>query len=343
MDDSGQIVPPDLTSVLEAALQLAPVPMLATDTDGRLLRANDSWLDLVGLGPGSAGPESAGPESAGPESAGRGPGGRAEWLKPLDPIGRRRFEDALTRAREGSQVEIADAMVNTPSGRRWTRWWMQKRTLAGQELLLMATVDFHEEVSQRDDLRELATHDDLTGLVNRRFFVETVEQALRRAERFLEPACVLFVDLDGFKAINDRAGHLTGDRVLRAVAARLRLAVRAADVVARIGGDEFAVLIERLSGPDGAVIVARRIEAALNGSVEVSGEGWPVSASVGMAMSRGGGDSALDLVARADEAMYNAKRAQGPAPLDLRELQESVDGIRKSLERLMDDLEQVRP
>ena len=323
MDDSGPIVPPDVASVLEAALQFAPVPMVATDGAGGLWRANDSWHDLVGLDITSADPPA--------------------WLDGLDPVGRRRFGEAMTRAGQGGQVEVVDAMLTTPAGRRWTRWWMQRRTLAGEDLLLMATIDFHDEMCQRDDLREMATHDDLTGLVNRRFFVETVEQALRRAERFLEPACVLFVDLDGFKAINDRAGHLTGDRVLRAVAARLRLAVRAADVVARIGGDEFAVLIERLARPDDASIVVRRIETALNGSIEVSGEGWPVSASVGMAMSHGAGDSALELVARADESMYSAKRGQVPAPIHLGELQAAVDEIRRSLERLMNDLAQVRP
>jgi diguanylate cyclase (GGDEF)-like protein len=342
MDDSGETVSDPAVAQLEAAMQFAPVPMAATDLAGRLLGANQPWYELTGVDP------------ADPH--------RATWHEVLDAADRRRLRDALERAAREDEISMVEAQLLREPSPRWTRWWMQRRRLGPYELVVMATIDFHDEVAQRDDLRALATHDDLTGLVNRRFFVETVDQALRRAERFMEPACVLYVDLDGFKEVNDQAGHSTGDRVLKAVAARLKLAVRAADVVARIGGDEFAVLIERLHGPDDAGIVARRITQALNGPVEVAGRGWPISGSVGLALSLTDQDSAADLLARADQSMYAAKRTQSapvpvpepaavpaaaPAPaaapppvpaIDLRSLQDRMDQIRRSLDELVREL-----
>lgn len=117
----------------------------------------------------------------------------------------------------------------------------------------------------------------------------------------------MYVDLDGFKGVNDRAGHAMGDRVLSAVGARLRHAVRSADLVARIGGDEFAVLCEGLGEEELAEVVANRIASALAESVELEGERWAVSASVGAAVDVEGHLSASELIDRADRAMYSVK------------------------------------
>ena len=335
MGVAGESVPGSLISLLDTSLQLAPVAMVAADDQGRLVSSNPQWRTLTGVSADSGDPEA--------------------WLEPVERASRRRLVEAMDRTRTTGRAETVDLELIGPSGRRWTRWWLHRRDLGDTPVVMIAAVDVHDDLAQRDDLRELATRDDLTGLLNRRFFLETVDQALRRAERFPEPAGVLYIDLDGFKAVNDLGGHTIGDRVLATVAARLRLAVRSADVVARIGGDEFAVLIERLTSPNEATAVAQRIEDALNASVEVAGERWPMSASIGVAISAGPGETALGLVGRADEAMYAAKRARTaeasrprqPHPpqtspvqvIDVRALQVGMETIRRSLEALLSSVD----
>ena len=337
MGSAGDSVQGSLASLLDTSLQLAPVAMVAADEHGRLLTANAQWRTLTGIPAERQDPD--------------------DWMEPLERSSRRRFVEAMERTRTNGRSESIDLELIGPAGRRWTRWWLHRREVGETPVLMIAAVDVHDDLAQRDDLRELATRDDLTGLLNRRFFLETVDQALRRAERFPEPAGVLYIDLDGFKAVNDLGGHTIGDRVLATVAARLRLAVRSADVVARIGGDEFSVLIERLTSPNEATAVAARIEEALNQSVEVAGERWPMSASIGVAISSGMGETALGLVGRADEAMYAAKRARAkeaarppppaasarsPVPvqvIDVRALQVGMETIRRSLEALLSSVD----
>lgn len=332
MGIAGDSVQGSLASLLDPSLQLAPVAMVATDEHGRLVTSNSQWRALTGAFTDHRVPD--------------------DWLEPLERSSRRRLVEAIERIRTTGRAETIDLEMIGPGGRRWTRWWLHRRDVGGTPLVLIVAIDVHDDMAQRDDLRELATRDDLTGLLNRRFFLETVDQALRRAERFPEPAGVLYIDLDGFKAVNDLGGHTIGDRVLATVAARLRLAVRSADVVARIGGDEFSVLIERLTSPNEATAVAGRIEEALNQSVEVAGERWPMSASIGVAISEGTGETALGLVGRADEAMYATKRtrvkeashprppasSRDPVPvevIDVRALQVGMETIRRSLEALL--------
>ncbi|HET6965419.1 MAG TPA: GGDEF domain-containing protein, partial [Acidimicrobiales bacterium] len=288
MAGDRQLAGGTLVPLLDAVIRLAPVPMVVSDRRGRFLAANHQWQVLQG------------------ETATEPQG----WLDHLDALSRHRLLEDIERTAAAGNTSSIDLEMRMPPGCRWTRWWLQRREIDDEVVVVMAVIDVHDDVSQKDDLREMAIRDDLTGLLNRRFFHEAAEQALRRAERFSEAACVLYVDLDGFKSVNDQAGHHTGDQVLTAVAARLRQAVRAADVVGRIGGDEFAVLIERLPSPAEAAIVSRRVEEALNGSVEVDGEEWPLAASVGMAISRSGHDSADELMSRADQAMYLAKRSR---------------------------------
>jgi diguanylate cyclase (GGDEF)-like protein len=149
-----------------------------------------------------------------------------------------------------------------------------------------------------------ATHDPLTGLANRLAFVDRLTEIAKVAGG---EAAVLFIDLDRFKPVNDRHGHLAGDRVLEAVAGRLAGALRPGDLVARLGGDEFAVLCERLGHPDDAVAVADRLLRALSapivldGSVEVT-----ITASIGVA-EIDGNESPEAVLARADTAMRSAK------------------------------------
>lgn len=151
-------------------------------------------------------------------------------------------------------------------------------------------------------LAHQAAHDSLTGLPNRRLFLDRIGKALSAAGRSGSFVAVLFLDLDRFKVINDALGHETGDRVLRAVAARLRRAVRPTDTIARFGGDEFTVLCEGIRGTQDAVDIAERMVASLTPELTVGKSHMFISASVGIAL----GDAQVrpaTLVRDADAAM----------------------------------------
>jgi diguanylate cyclase (GGDEF)-like protein/PAS domain S-box-containing protein len=159
-----------------------------------------------------------------------------------------------------------------------------------------------------DQLTHQATHDALTGLANRQLFDELLVRASYRTDRSRAPAAVLFVDLDGFKDVNDIFGHQAGDRVLAETAHRLEATVRPGDVVSRLGGDEFAVLCENLSHPGDAERIAERIVASLRRPIPVASGVAQISASVGVAVAVAG-EGAASVLSRADQAMYDAKRA----------------------------------
>jgi diguanylate cyclase (GGDEF)-like protein/PAS domain S-box-containing protein len=161
---------------------------------------------------------------------------------------------------------------------------------------------------REDQLTHQATHDALTGLSNRQLFGELLARAAHRADRSRAITAVLFLDLDGFKDVNDLFGHQAGDRVLAETARRLEATVRPGDVVARLGGDEFAVLCEDLASPDDAETIARRILEVLPGPIPVAGGVAQVSGSVGVAVGRSG-EAGRSILERADRSMYDAKRA----------------------------------
>ena len=157
-------------------------------------------------------------------------------------------------------------------------------------------------------LEELSRIDGLTGLYNRRYWQECLDDEFGRAQRYGTGFCLLLFDLDHFKQINDRYGHPGGDEVLRVVARRLGPLLRAADIIGRFGGEEFAVLLPN-TVPDGALVVAERIRAAMK-TEPVAFEDWQISftASIGLARFDPQDTSATELIGRADEALYRAKR-----------------------------------
>lgn len=163
------------------------------------------------------------------------------------------------------------------------------------------------QLRQREsDLRQLALHDPLTGLANRTLFRENVNHAIATHSHSTSTLAVLFIDLDGFKQINDKHGHSAGDAVLTEVAARLRDCVRTGDTVARFGGDEFAVLVEQVTTVDDATIVADHIIGAVQRPFNVDGLTHHISASAGVALYDY--DASADaIIHSADEAMYTAK------------------------------------
>ena len=184
--------------------------------------------------------------------------------------------------------------------------------VAGGLLTALVMVRIRRLSAERDSaeqtLRHLATHDPLTGVLNRREFVERLNDELSRSSR----SVVVFCDLDGFKAVNDRLGHAAGDELLVEVARRLEAAVRQTDTVARPGGDEFLILLNA-AAPGHVDGILDRISAALSRPINLRGEWVRIGASLGLADSADEGDPD-ELIRRADLAMYRAKRSQPEAP-----------------------------
>ncbi|MEP7040412.1 MAG: EAL domain-containing protein [Chloroflexota bacterium] len=165
-----------------------------------------------------------------------------------------------------------------------------------------------ENATVHDQLLEAADKDPLTGLPNRRYFTERVEDALIRRMRNPGPLAVLFLDIDGFKLVNDSLGHAAGDEALRAVAERLQECTRETDTVARLGGDEFAILCEDVHTDANAIATTERIVAALARPLLIQGRAVAVLASIGIALQSGqNAKTAVELLRDADTAMYRAK------------------------------------
>ena len=162
-----------------------------------------------------------------------------------------------------------------------------------------------------ENIRFHAYHDTLTGLPNRVTFQERVGQAILRAKRSKKPFGVMFLDLDRFKGINDSLGHDVGDEILKSAARRIQMAVRETDLVFRMGGDEFTVLLEQLDAPESAATVARRINTSMSVPTRVGDHEAGMMASVGIAVYPGDGETVEDLLKAADTAMYGAKELGG--------------------------------
>jgi diguanylate cyclase (GGDEF)-like protein/PAS domain S-box-containing protein len=180
-----------------------------------------------------------------------------------------------------------------------------------EHLTCLTFTDLSEQKAQEREIARLATHDGLTGLPNRTLLVDRIDQALTQAKRSSTCTAVFFIDLDRFKQVNDTQGHARGDVVLRQVAEQLVSTVRPMDTVARIGGDEFAVLSPQVDSHLHAVDIGTRIVEALCRRIGPSAGGHSVAASVGIAVSLGGRGTAETLLNEADTAMYKAKSLGG--------------------------------
>jgi diguanylate cyclase (GGDEF)-like protein len=166
-----------------------------------------------------------------------------------------------------------------------------------------------QTAQQMSKLAHLAQHDALTDLPNRALFDDRMNVALAAARRDDTRLALLFIDLDRFKPINDTLGHTAGDRVLRAVAERIRHHIRESDTAARIGGDEFVVLLRNIQSRADAAGVAEKIGEAINEAIELDDRSLSVSASIGMALYPEDGLDAAALTRHADAAMYRAQEA----------------------------------
>jgi diguanylate cyclase (GGDEF)-like protein len=158
-------------------------------------------------------------------------------------------------------------------------------------------------------LQQQATHDVLTGLPNRRLLIDRLDQALAHARRNGGHLALLFIDLDGFKDINDRLGHTAGDEVLEIIGRRLKHLLRSADTAARLGGDEFGLVLSNISDRQDARLVAKKVLEAIFTPFMIREERCYISASIGISLYPEHGASTDELISRADAAMYKVKRS----------------------------------
>ncbi|WP_328869167.1 aminotransferase class I/II-fold pyridoxal phosphate-dependent enzyme [Streptomyces sp. NBC_00287] len=228
----------------------------------------------------------------------------------VDPGDRSRAAQALTSVRDEEShaghdhwwVRRGDGHVEVEV--RCTNF-REEPTVGG---LVVTLRDVTEQRRLQQELTQRAFHDPLTGLPNRTLLLERIERALLRGRRESALTCLLFIDLDDFKQVNDTLGHSTGDQLLVAVGTRLSRTLRRSDTAARLGGDEFAVLMEDAHEPLDAELLAAQVIQALSRPFPLAGESVTVSASVGVATARDSTD-AEELLRHADLALYSAKAA----------------------------------
>jgi diguanylate cyclase (GGDEF)-like protein len=210
------------------------------------------------------------------------------------------------RALKGETVQYTRLVDRLPQGPRWLRTsyvpdFDARRQVRG---LYTVTIDVHELTMAQEKLKRSVERDALTDVLSRRTMMDRIEAAM--LEAFESPAALFFVDLDGFKSVNDRLGHREGDTLLVSVAAALQAAVRAEDAVGRFGGDEFLVLAP-VRDVAGAQALALHMLAAVRAVAAPLGLHPTISASIGYAMAPSDAQHPMKLLQLADDAMYRAK------------------------------------
>ena len=204
--------------------------------------------------------------------------------------------DVETRGQDGSAVVLAVSIRPLPG------------TYGGDQFYLVEGRDITRVKQKEVDLLDRASHDELTGLPNRAHFVERLGQLTSSGHRRHRELSVLFIDIDQFKVINDSYGHETGDRVLKTIAARISDCLRGEDVVARYSGDEFVAVLSEVSNLEQAEEVAERIRSSITETVSIDPENITISCSIGIALFPRHATDPENLIIKADQAMYGAKK-----------------------------------
>jgi diguanylate cyclase (GGDEF)-like protein len=229
------------------------------------------------------------------------------WLDLVHVTDRAQVYEAVETVLAGTLAEMSVRILTVANGQRWVQARLAPVTTPRRSAGFIGTIeDITARRAWEEQLAYQAMHDPLTGLANRRRLVQALEELLEGQRAHDRQFAVLFCDLDGFKAINDSLGHDAGDRVLIEVARRLASTARDRDVVARVAGDEFVVVLRSVQTHAEAQASAKRHLAALGGPVYVSGRDIDISASVGVAFPMTD-DTPETVLRAADRVMYEAK------------------------------------
>jgi diguanylate cyclase (GGDEF)-like protein/PAS domain S-box-containing protein len=231
------------------------------------------------------------------------------WLGIVHPDDRHRVRASFAALGINDAVTLEYRIVRPDGSERWLEDRARvSNGLDGTPVRIDGVAsDITERRSQAERIAYQANHDALTGLPNRNLLSDRVEQALVQARRTDQHVAVLFLDLDGFKFVNDSYGHSFGDTVLRTVAARLQVVIRESDTVARLGGDEFVILLPSLTRIEDAVQIASKVLAAFRVPIVQDGRDLHLTASIGVSVFPHDGDNCDLLLQHADVAMYRAK------------------------------------
>ncbi|WP_347058647.1 diguanylate cyclase [Blastococcus sp. HT6-30] len=293
---AGTLPPADRRSVFANA----PMGIALTTPDGLLVDVNPALSGMVGRGPDELHGRSM-MEFVHPDAVTAAQEAHATLIAHPDrPM---RHETRLTRA-DGSDVPV-----------QITASWVPETDGQAAHLVLIVE-DITERKALEAQLVHRSLHDPLTGLPNRLLFRDRLRHALDRGHRENTPTCVLIIDLDGFKAINDELGHPMGDQVLVSFAERLRSVLRASDTAARLGGDEFSIVCENTEPAD-AEALADRLRTTVTEPLDLDGIRVPVGISIGIGTALGGEEpGAVDerVVRAADDDMYADKARRRSAP-----------------------------
>lgn len=288
-DHTSDPADPLLPGGLRGVLELCADGMAVIGPEGRVLRANSALAGLLGY--------------EGPDAL---DGLAWKTLHSADETERLERTSAAVLAEEGSWR--GDVMGRSRDGDPVPLDVTITRLERGRLLYMARDLTERHELEGR--LQKMAYYDPLTGLANRRLLREKAEHAFALSQRHGNDVALLYLDLDSFKAINDSLGHAAGDQTLEEVGRRLEATVREADTAARVGGDEFALLLGEVEGEAGAVEVARRVVDRLDDPVEVDGHSLDVGASIGVALYPRYASDFEELLRQADLAMYGAGRAK---------------------------------
>ena len=231
------------------------------------------------------------------------------WLKIVHFDDRQRVDDWSNALVADRPLEIEYRIVRPDGAERWLE--NRARTINGPDGKAVRVDGVVSDISDRklhaERIAYQANHDALTGLPNRILLNDRISRALAQARRSDQHVAILFLDLDGFKFVNDSYGHAFGDALLRTVAARLEVVIRESDTVARLGGDEFVILLPSLARSEDAVQVAEKVLQAFSVQILQDGRDLHLSASIGISVFPQDGDSSDLLLQHADVAMYRAK------------------------------------
>jgi diguanylate cyclase (GGDEF)-like protein/PAS domain S-box-containing protein len=278
--------------ISKAAFDATSEGMLVTDAQNRILMANPAFSQITGY--------------TEQEVIGQTPSILSSGKQDRD------FYAALWRTLDTQGHWEGEVTNRHKSGQLYVEW-LKISVIDKDDPIRRQHIAVISDITERKRGEEVvwkrANYDELTGLPNRRLFVDRLKQTLARAARNKNCMAVLFIDLDEFKPVNDNYGHQVGDELLKQVAARMDRCLREEDTVARQGGDEFVVMLTPIPNENEALAVAEKLLSALHAPFRIEGHTINIGASIGVSLFPQQGKTAEQLLKKADAAMYAAKTA----------------------------------